>query len=176
MDADSANQPKDTTINDTILNFQASYLKSMQAAEVANGGQRILDVLDMHWYPEATGATNGIRITGNDTSADSVTARLQATRSLWDPNYVEKSWITQSSTPPSKGNEPDGSPAQFKTAAIQLLPREQAIVNTYYPGTKISISEYEYGQGRIFPAEWRSGRLRSVWPEGCVCSELVERR
>jgi hypothetical protein len=118
----------------------------MKAAQQANGGQRILDVLDMHWYPEATGATNGIRITGNDTSADSVTARLQATRSLWDPNYVETSWITQYSTVP--GNEPSGSPAQFKTAAIQLLPREQAIINEYYAGTRIGISEYEYGAGQ----------------------------
>jgi len=139
---DLGNQPRDPTINDTILNFQASYLKSMKVAG-QTAGKRLLDVLDMHFYPEATG-TNGIRITDSDTSAATVAARLQAARSLWDPNYVENSWITQDSTP----YEPSGSPAQFKTAAIQLLPREQAIIDEYYPGTKLSISEYNYGAGQ----------------------------
>ncbi|HTQ37588.1 MAG TPA: glycoside hydrolase family 44 protein [Pirellulales bacterium] len=136
------NQPADSTINDTILNFQASYLKSLNAASQA-AGKRLLDVLDFHWYPEAQG-TNGVRITsGTDDTAPTVAARLQAARSLWDPSYVENSWITQYSTP----YEPSGSPAQFKTAAIQLLPREQAIINEYNPGTRLSISEYEYGGG-----------------------------
>jgi len=134
---------QDPNITDTILNFQASYLKSMAAAG-QTAGKRLLDVLDMHWYPEAQG-TNGVRITsGTDNAAATVAARLQAARSLWDPNYVENSWITSSSLP----YQPSGTPAQFKNDAIQLLPREQAIINEYYAGTKIGISEYEYGGGQ----------------------------
>ena len=137
------NQATDPTINDTILNFQASYLKSMKAAEQANGGQRILDVLDTHFYPEAQG-TNGVRITdGTNNDAPTVAARLQAARSLWDSSYIENSWITSSSLP----YQPSGTPAPLKNNAIQLLNREQAIINEYYPGTKLSISEYEYGGG-----------------------------
>jgi hypothetical protein len=144
------NQPSDPSINDTILNFQASYLKSMKAA-AQTAGKRLLDVLDMHFYPEATGidtslpaGQQSVRITSTNTSPGVVAARLQAARSLWDPSYVESSWITQYSTP----YEPSGSPPQFKTAAIQLLPREQAIISEYYPGTKISFSEYNYGAGQ----------------------------
>ena len=60
------------------------------AATVA--GKRLVDYLDVHWYPEATGG--GIRITDNGTGAAEVAAREQAPRSLWDPSYVETSWIT----------------------------------------------------------------------------------
>jgi hypothetical protein len=135
---------QDSSIKDSILNFQASYLKAMKTAS-DTAGKRLVDVLDMHWYPEATGVdtTTGqpVRVINNNTNAGVVAARLQSTRSLWDPTYTETSWITQYSTP----NEPAQSPAQFKTTAIQLLPREQAIIDTYNPGTKIGISEYQYG-------------------------------
>ena len=66
-------------------------------------------------------------------------ARVQAPRSLWDPTYVENSWITADST---------------NGQAIQLLPRKQAKINataaTYgskYTANQISISEYNYGGG-----------------------------
>jgi mannan endo-1,4-beta-mannosidase len=60
-----------------------------------------------------------------------VAARLQAPRSLWDTTYTETSWIAQTST-----NGP-----------IFLLPRLMAKINAHYPGTKLSISEYNYGAG-----------------------------
>ncbi len=64
-----------------------------------------MDVLDLHWYPEAQGG--GVRITENNNSSAVVAARVQAPRSLWDPTYGynasnpvlgENSWITQWST------------------------------------------------------------------------------
>jgi hypothetical protein len=92
-----------------------------------------------------------VRITNNDTSAATVAARVQAARSLWDPTYIyntdptlgENSWITHDSLP----FQPSGTPAQFKTTAIQLLPREQSLIDQYNPGTKIGISEYQFGAG-----------------------------
>jgi hypothetical protein len=138
---------QDSSITDTILNFQASFLKAMHNADSA-AGRRLVDVLDMHWYPEAKGS-NGVRITDNDNTAATVAARVQAPRSLWDPSYTyntdptkgENSWITHDSLP----FQPAQTPAQFKTTAIQLLPREMALVNEYDPGMKLSISEYNYG-------------------------------
>ena len=62
-------------------NFLDYYLHNMATASAA-AGTRLLDVLDLHWYPEATG--NGVRITNDDTSPAVVAARLQAPRSLWD--------------------------------------------------------------------------------------------
>ncbi|MGD0465032.1 MAG: glycoside hydrolase family 44 protein [Tepidisphaeraceae bacterium] len=114
-------------------NFLNYYLKNMSAASTA-AGTRLLDALDLHWYPEATGINasgQSTRITVDDTSPGVDAARLQAPRSLWDPTYTENSWITQDT-----GSGP-----------IQLIPRTQAQINANYPGTKLSISEYNYGAG-----------------------------
>jgi Glycoside hydrolase family 44 len=106
--------------------FLTFYLAQMAQAEVT-AGKRLVDVLDVHWYPEATGG--GVRITNNDNSAAVVAARLAAPRSLWDSTYVETSWIAQ-----SLGN-----------TAINLLPRLKAKIAANYPGTRLSITEYNYG-------------------------------
>jgi hypothetical protein len=105
--------------------FISYYLDTMQAAEKA-AGKRLVDVLDLHWYPEATG--DGTRITGAGVTPGEVSARLQAPRSLWDPSYSETSWITQTGTGP-----------------IELIPRMMQKISAHYPGTLISISEYNYG-------------------------------
>jgi hypothetical protein len=101
------------------------FLAKLKAASDANG-KRLLDVLDFHWYPEAKG---DVRITSNNAnSANDRAARIQAPRSLWDPEYVENSWI-----------------ASGFRSFLPLLPKMQNAVNTYNPGTKLSISEYSYG-------------------------------
>jgi hypothetical protein len=108
--------------------FLEFYLDSMKAAE-ASAGKRLLDVLDVHWYPEAQG--DGKRIVDDGVTTGEVEARLQAPRSLWDTTYIETSWIAQSNL---------GGP-------IYLIPRLQAKIDRRYPGTKLSISEYNYGAG-----------------------------
>jgi hypothetical protein len=108
--------------------FQSFYLDQMRQAELTYG-HRLLDALDIHWYPEAQGG--GVRITDDNNSDAVVAARLQAPRSLWDPTYTETSWITQWST---------GGP-------IDLLPRLQNKINANYPGTRLAITEYNYGGG-----------------------------
>jgi hypothetical protein len=105
-----------------FLNF---YLQQMAAAEVATG-HRLVDVMDVHWYPEARGACvgnpmDGCRITDNNNETAVVAARIAAPRSLWDSTYVENSWIAQ-----SLGNQ-----------AINLLPRLKSKITTNYPGTKL---------------------------------------
>ncbi len=107
--------------------FLDYYLAQMAHLEKSDG-RRLLHVLDVHYYPEAQG--NGKRITLNDTAPESVEARLQAPRSLWDPAYVETSWITQYST---------------KGEAIRLIPWLKDKIAKNYPGTKLSISEYDFG-------------------------------
>jgi Glycoside hydrolase family 44 len=109
--------------------FLDVYLDAMKAAAAAQG-RRLLDVLDIHWYPEARG--DGIRITDSAPGdAALAAARIQAPRSLWDPTYVEHSWIAN-----SIGHRP-----------IVLLPAIQGQIARHYPGTKFSISEYNYGGG-----------------------------
>jgi hypothetical protein len=104
------------------------FLDAMRSAEKVQG-RRLVDVLDLHWYPEAHGG--GKRIVFDDTKDDpaAAKARVQAPRSLWDPTYQEDSWIAKDSL---KG-------------PIHLLPRLKQQIVSRYPGTKLAFTEYDYG-------------------------------
>ena len=108
--------------------FLDSYLDSMRDAE-GRAGRRLLDVLDLHWYPEARGG--GVRITEASTSPEVAAARVQAPRSLWDPSYSENSWIS----------------IDARVGAIRLVPRMREKIAAHYPGTFLAITEYNYGGG-----------------------------
>jgi hypothetical protein len=108
--------------------FLDFYLDSMREAE-GRYRRRLVDVLDLHWYPEAKGGS--VRITGSDSSAEVAAARVQAPRSLWDPTYSENSWIS----------------IDARVGAIRLLPRMREKIAAHYPGTRLAITEYNYGGG-----------------------------
>ncbi len=97
----------------------AWYLRSLAEHE-ARTGVHILDVVDVHYYPmgQGVGSKNG--------ATDPATAarRLRATRSLWDPSYVDESWINDS---------------------VQLLPRLKELIAANYPGRGIAIGEWNFG-------------------------------
>ena len=105
----------------TYLDF---FLASMKELE-AKHKKRLVHVLDVHWYPEARGTK---RITEKDTSPKTVAARLQAPRSLWDATYTEKSWITGTWGKP-----------------IRLIPWLLERIAERYPGTKLAMTEYNFG-------------------------------
>ena len=105
--------------------FVDFYLAQMKIASEEQG-RRLLDVLDVHWYPEATGDERIISDTAN--SRNDQIERLQAPRTLWDPDYLESSWIAQS----------------FATR-LPLIPQLQASISNHYPGTKLAMTEFNYG-------------------------------
>jgi hypothetical protein len=117
------------------------YLLQQTAIAEAAQGRTLMDVLDLHWYPEARSGTDpdtdpGVRVNENDNSAAVVAARVQAPRSLWDPTYTEVSWISKWSTwAGSAGN----------MGPVKLLPRVKRDIDDFKPGTKIAITEYNYG-------------------------------
>jgi hypothetical protein len=119
---------------DLMGNFVDYYLKQMKAAEAAEG-QRLIDYLDLHWYPEAQGNNDSgapVRIVFNNaTGPGIVEARVQAPRSLWDPGYKERSWIS--------GTVAGG--------AVALIPRMQNKIEEQYPGTILAFTEWNYGGG-----------------------------
>jgi len=81
-------------------------------------GRHLLDVFTVHYYPQGAEFSN-------DVSSATQLLRNKSTRSLWDPNYVDQSWI---------GTQ------------VMLIPRLRGWVNTnYYPGTPIGITEYNWG-------------------------------
>lgn len=93
------------------------YLRKLREHEQTSG-TRILDVLDMHYYPQESNVYSG--------NSDRTTQllRLRSTRSLWDPSYVDESWIND---------------------IIRLLPRMREWVDKNYPGRGISIGEWNFG-------------------------------
>ncbi len=108
--------------------FISAYLDEMKKAGDSEG-KRLLDVLDFHWYPEAKGDCRIIIDNCDQLSASQIEARLQAPRALWDPSYIESSWIQD-----VLAEEP-----------ITIIRNVKESIDTYYPGTKIAITEYEYG-------------------------------
>jgi hypothetical protein len=96
------------------------YLKKLAEHEKATG-TRILDVLDLHYYPQADNVYGG-GAGGSDHETQLL--RLRSTRSLWDSSYVDESWIHQS---------------------VRLLPRMREWVDKNYPGRGISIGEWNFG-------------------------------
>ncbi len=81
-------------------------------------GKRLLDYCTVHCYPQEGSV-------GSDT-ADTATELLRnaSTRQFWDSNYVDPSWIN---------------------SVIMLIPRMKTWVTNYYPGTKIGVTEYNWG-------------------------------
>ena len=96
------------------------YLKALRAHE-QKSGTKMLDILDVHFYPMADGI--GIN-TGGKTDPTTAALRLRATRSLWDPTYKDESWINE---------------------RIRLLPLLKEWISAYYPGLGISIGEWNFG-------------------------------
>ena len=95
------------------------YLSEMADAE-AETGQRLLDYLDIHYYPQS----DGVALTRSGGGVATQQERLNSTRSLWDPDYVDNSWIADE---------------------VQLIPRMQEWIDENYPGTKLAITEYNFG-------------------------------
>ncbi len=104
------------------------YLDEMKKAGNSSG-KRLLDVLDIHYYTEAKGEC-GERSCSHYDNDGCIKARLDSVRSLYDENYRENSWITDTG-------------AEF----LPLLPNIQQSIDKYYPGTKLAFTEYNFGGG-----------------------------
>lgn len=110
--------------------FTDKYLSELKKAS-DQYGKRLVDVYDFHWYSEAQ-SSDGTRVTslsGPSLTADQVQAIVQSPRSLWDSSYKESSWISQWMT-----NGP-----------INILGTLQSKIDKNFPGTKIAMTEYEFG-------------------------------
>jgi hypothetical protein len=82
-----------------------------------NTNQRLLDYFTVHCYPQGGEG-------GNDVSTSTQLLRNRSTRQFWDTNYTDVSWIN---------------------SIVMLIPRMKNWVATCYPGTKIGITEYNWG-------------------------------
>jgi hypothetical protein len=93
------------------------YLSKL-AEHQRTSGVRVLDVLDVHYYPQAEG------VYGGRADVEAAALRLRSTRSLWDPSYKDESWINDQ---------------------VQLIPRLQDWIAKNYPGLGLSLGEWSFG-------------------------------
>jgi hypothetical protein len=118
--------PDSKEFNAQYETYADYWLASMKQLE-GKYHRRLVHALDIHWYPEARGTK---RITDADDSPKTVEARVQAPRALWDPKYREKSWI----------DDAWGKP-------IRLIPWLEEKIAKRYPGTRLTMTEYDFGGG-----------------------------
>ncbi len=107
--------------------WEAQYYLQQLAEYQKLHGVRLLDYFDEHYYPTTPTGVDSCIALCEEGDADTQAARLQATRSLWDPTYVENDWIGQ------------------WYGAIDLIPRMKSWVDEFYPGTKTALTEYNFG-------------------------------
>jgi hypothetical protein len=88
------------------------------AAHDKKTGVRTIDYLDVHYYPQA----DNVDSPASDPATQAL--RIRSTRSLDDPSYSDESWISE---------------------PVDLIPRLKNWITTNYPGTKLAITEYNWG-------------------------------
>ena len=98
------------------MDYMPWLLDQLHKYEISSG-KRVLDVFSLHYYPQGGEF-------GNDTSTTMQQLRNRSTRSLWDPNYIDATWINDK---------------------VMLIPRMKGWVNAYYPGLKLAVTEYNWG-------------------------------
>jgi hypothetical protein len=106
------------------LEFLDWYLKKAKEHYDATG-VRLVDYLDVHYYPQSSGVS-----LSDDESPATQALRLRSLKSLYDPTYVDESWI--------------GSMG-YSGGVVRLVPRLRDWIAARFPGTRIAITEYSWG-------------------------------
>jgi hypothetical protein len=94
------------------------YLKQVADYQTAHG-VRLIDYLDVHYYPQGANISQT-----DDESATTSARRLRSLKGLYDPTYVDESWI--------------GVP-------VRLIPRMKEWIAARLPGLGLAITEYNWG-------------------------------
>jgi len=112
--------------------FVAWYLQQVCAHPLA-GGARLVDYLDLHYYPQDPNGSATAIVSGADDTATAA-RRLTSLKELYDPAWVSTSWIAD------LGDDPT-----WHYSKPDLIPRVRAWIDQYCPGTRLAISEYNWG-------------------------------
>ena len=93
------------------------FLQELRAEE-QRSGTRLLDYVSVHFYPQAPNVFSAAA------DLEATRLRIESVRSLWDAGYRDPSWIKE---------------------RVELLPRLRRWVAEHYPGTRIALTEYNWG-------------------------------
>jgi hypothetical protein len=97
---------------------------------------RLVDYLDIHYYSQENGVPTG------DEGPATAIRRFQALKALYDPNFIDDSWI----------QEP-----------IRLIPRMKEMIEQNLPGTKLAITEYNFGNGNGITAGLAQAEVLAIF-------------
>jgi hypothetical protein len=120
-----------------------SFIRGMQKASESQG-KRLLDVVDVHWYPEVYCVKGGKKLRlSDDLEFDPVVAdkQFEALREFWDTTFKLadvglQSWAYS-----------DGNDARLWNPFHPTIPALKAVIDRAWPGTKLAINEYSSGSG-----------------------------
>jgi hypothetical protein len=138
------------------------FLRQCAAYKKAHDGKALVDVFDVHWYPQCEIKGRQVWLV-KGTDAELNELRLRATRDLWDAKYEQESWIKRT------GNY----------TPVALIPRVKNWIADENPGMGLCLGEYNFGggdnvtgglaQAEVFGVLAREGvDLAFIWskPEG----------
>ena len=108
--------------------FLAAYLDAFRRASDA-AGHRLLDALDVHWYPFSR---HGALSRTEDPAL--APALLAAPRSLTEFGFREESWVADALPVSDTGG-----------LALPLLPSLDRLAAAWFPGTAAVVGEFNYG-------------------------------
>ncbi|EFC45127.1 predicted protein [Naegleria gruberi] len=127
----------DMPLLDYYLSKVCEYKKS--------NGVLLVDYLDVHYYPQASGVYDVHQT--SDTNAE---LRLRTVKSLYDYNYVDESWI-----PSAESNGP--------LSRVALIPRMKSSIAKYCPQMKLAITEYNFGADNIWSSALAQVEILSIF-------------
>jgi len=87
----------------------------------------------------------------SESSRNGIDDRLQSVRTLYEEGFAENSWI-----------------GKWCMENVPILPTVKASIDKYYPGTKLAISEYNFGGG-----DNASGTIAQAEALGCYADQGV---
>ena len=100
----------------------------------AQTGVRLVDYLDLHYYPQGDGVVDFNDPPAGSETADIALRRLHSLKELHDPAWSSQSWLSDL-----------GNSAPWHYARPQLIRRARAWIDEACPGTRLAITEYNWG-------------------------------
>ncbi|MBX3696242.1 MAG: glycoside hydrolase family 44 protein [Dokdonella sp.] len=100
----------------------------------AQHGVRLVDFLDLHYYPQGDGVVDFSDPPNGSETATISARRLRSLKELYDPTWQSESWLADLG---------DTSPWHYSHP--QLIRRARAWIDEACPGTGLAITEYNWG-------------------------------
>jgi hypothetical protein len=119
-------------------------------AEPGPGGVRLVDYLDLHYYPQGDNLAGLDNDVASGEQADVQARRMRSLRELYDPSYASESWIGQTAYPQSQ------SVASCARCHRHPLPRHQTGSDRIQVGGRTTVSPVP----SLRPSCWRSSVAR----------------